>query len=1425
MPLARTRAQAPGTSGGVSGPDIAALLPSTIYFDAVGGLDAGFGTLASPYKTLWKHNSLTPTAGSTIKFKHGAGQYFNHAIFVTVALNIIYTTYGDTTSFEPVLGYVQNVRGASTAAWTSDGFGAYHTTVRDWNGVRPVRAAKTAAASVTRGTGWYRGGAQADVGVDFLGSAGDWMQQPMAYGYKRAYPSFSTTRRVVELSVGQAVARTMVDALTEARQNGDFWSNATTDISVFSDSNHGLSTQAPVIPTTGFASLWGSCGWFCPAPSNLGEVCKAQSAAGAGNLTINGDYASGGVATFAEPTIIRILSAANDSSRTFTVTGTIWDGSVVAEGVTGENNGTAHTTNRFKTVTQVAINGASAGNVTVGAWSFDFYVFSSQGNPYTYFSEILPGQALRNGRVRVLHSGNTFRGLHVCGANYESMFDFAAGNITGTTIDDCDVKWGDERCIGVMYSGCTGKVSSCRVGECGVAGGQTSDALKFGSDNQTTGINWVVQDTVVYLAGTDGVTVNTDADSTIEFVRCSFHGCGENLVDLKAKCHVIASHCRFDAAGQEVLGAGTHAVTIQSNVLLEANFCSMTRRRGRLDLTASGGAGLSISPRAKILATGCTFFSDTIEALSVGNDTDVSGNVEGGSVLESCDIIVPHANQPAAAMYGSDITLKQYMISNRSALNNAVAMKLGGAAGVVNYQAVLGHNGIIHSDGGSTAAYLVDRNIAVTTVNRRVELQNTVFWHSGSGTAIMRMDTVPATLTEAQIDADVSALLNFDAQNPAAITGERTSGSAVLANTSINLTLQGPSTTHFVGAAITGTGIPASTTILSYTSTAITMSANATSGTSTTTTLTIGSNFTVGQVVTGAVTGAVGTVVTQVDSGATGYLYLNTITGAFADNERITDPLGGWGAVNGVLQYPFICKTDDTTGTDRTRNPLFDCMHKGGPNGTRRGVVNHYDGSIVGGYSIGGTLYALAYDAVGRVPKQGEYIQNLAGTAGGWVRNTLPISLSSATLYAAGSGYAVNDTITLCGGDATTAAVITVDTVSGSAIATFHVTTAGSYGALPLILEQASTSGGGSGAKFHLPVPVETVGTVVLSDVTNAAGFADNDVLLGEWGANITLNNHVAAGSLWPGLSPTSAALKLTTLDWSAQVTALTTLGQDIIGSTTAHRGILIHTTASGSTGIMIIAAPLSQTFQVAEHVSGSVEGSGDRTLGTVATKSVAYRVFPRLNPMVVKDIRGTSFRNPRTTADDTQNSNTTVSSASASDGFTCDSTAGTITRQAPSGQSFITDGIVAGNTLVPNGFGGFGNAVVVESLTATVITCKSFAKPSTTISTPDTNATLRRPGRIWAQDSDDTINSGNSALTDFTVDGGSNGRWEVGDYLYSVGFQATIDAIAKNKITAVTATKLSMATSLGADMTPDGDAILEFWGPVPAGSREITYA
>jgi len=108
---------------------------------------------------------------------------------------------------------------------------------------------------------------------------------------------------------------------------------------------------------------------FATATTN--GISTSQTPAGAGNLTITGSLASGGVATLTPLTGMQerqvlISCAGNDTARTFTVYGTNGQGLSISEAVAGSNGSTSVTTSYFQTVTRVAVDAATAGAVTVG---------------------------------------------------------------------------------------------------------------------------------------------------------------------------------------------------------------------------------------------------------------------------------------------------------------------------------------------------------------------------------------------------------------------------------------------------------------------------------------------------------------------------------------------------------------------------------------------------------------------------------------------------------------------------------------------------------------------------------------------------------------------------------------------------------------------------------------------------------------------------------------------------------------------------------------------------------------------------------------------------------------------------------------------------------------------------------------------------
>ncbi|MBU8921269.1 MAG: hypothetical protein KOO63_05570 [Bacteroidales bacterium] len=96
-------------------------------------------------------------------------------------------------------------------------------------------------------------------------------------------------------------------------------------------------------------------------------VCADQTTGAAADLLLNGALVVTDVkANFGVAAAIRITCAADESARTFVVYGEGSNGSPIQESMTGPAATTGDTTQTFKSVTRVSIDGAASGEVEVG---------------------------------------------------------------------------------------------------------------------------------------------------------------------------------------------------------------------------------------------------------------------------------------------------------------------------------------------------------------------------------------------------------------------------------------------------------------------------------------------------------------------------------------------------------------------------------------------------------------------------------------------------------------------------------------------------------------------------------------------------------------------------------------------------------------------------------------------------------------------------------------------------------------------------------------------------------------------------------------------------------------------------------------------------------------------------------------------------
>lgn len=99
--------------------------------------------------------------------------------------------------------------------------------------------------------------------------------------------------------------------------------------------------------------------------ASANAICLSQTPT-AGALTLNGARVSGGVGILDVARRVLITAAGNESSRTFTLTGTSRSGVVQSETITGPNATTAQSVLDYKTITRITISGNAAAGVTVG---------------------------------------------------------------------------------------------------------------------------------------------------------------------------------------------------------------------------------------------------------------------------------------------------------------------------------------------------------------------------------------------------------------------------------------------------------------------------------------------------------------------------------------------------------------------------------------------------------------------------------------------------------------------------------------------------------------------------------------------------------------------------------------------------------------------------------------------------------------------------------------------------------------------------------------------------------------------------------------------------------------------------------------------------------------------------------------------------
>ena len=270
--------------------------------------------------------------------------------------------------------------------------------------------------------------------------------------------------------------------------------------------------------------------------------------------------------------------------------------------------------------------------------------------------------------------------------------------------------------------------------------------------------------------------------------------------------------------------------------------------------------------------------------------------------------------------------------------------------------------------------------------------------------------------------------------------------------------------------------------------------------------------------VTGAATGARPTISAQGSDAAVdlnfaakgiGGIYFQhfSVFGSGKFNNWTTD-----GAVTGLS--PFL----RAGGGDTNVSAVF--QSKG------TGAIDLAAGSSGVNISNGGTVTAITRTAAGTGYTSVPTVNITAPTTAGGVQAviTIPsIVLASPALNAGGTGYTVNDVLTLVGGTFTTAATLTVTAVSGGVITAVSIANNGVYTVAPSI--PASVTGGtGTGATFNASFGINSN----FSIGTAGSGYVEQPTITFSGGGGSGATAYATVGSI-PTLKTIGSALSFST--------------------------------------------------------------------------------------------------------------------------------------------------------------------------------------------------------------------------------------------------------------------------------------------------------
>ncbi len=418
--------------------------------------------------------------------------------------------------------------------------------------------------------------------------------------------------------------------------------------------------------------------------------------------------------------------------------------------------------------------------------------------------------------------------------------------------------------------------------------------------------------------------------------------------------------------------------------------------------------------------------------------------------------------------------------------------------------------------------------------------------------------------------------------------------------------------------------------------------------------------------------------VTMQDDGSTRYINCNliaNITTEAVSREAILEILFGIDAAS--MTAP---------GTGYTSPPSVAIVGGGGSGATATAALGALSGVVTtpgDNYAPGDTIVVAGgtntVDAELEVASTevASFAVNLPGTgyepadlitvAGGTavtpaVLEVLTVKLSQAAVDAGGTGYVNGDTITLAGGTASVKAILTVDTTGpGGSVATFTISTAGSYTVTTPTFTQFSTTGIGTGATFNsalfgvLTADIDDAGeyTVNTASFTQASttgagsGFTANTVTYGAHSLSVAVNGEysiIPSNPVSQASTTGSGTGIAATITWCVSAVNITAPGSGYSSQPTVEFTGGVGTGAAADVTMFIDAINVTDggiNYNSAPIITITGDGSGATATATVAGGAVtgvtvtapgsgytsaSYSLSGGIGSHIIYDAKGSAF-------------------------------------------------------------------------------------------------------------------------------------------------------------------------------------------------------